>query len=100
MLNVVRVRPMSVSRREGSRSSREDQSIEELNRGDSRRDRRSTQASKTKKGRSHAWVKETLKSHEEACGLKASAVDNRRTSFVVLSLGDPHLLESREGGKD
>lgn len=32
--------------------------------------------------------------------LKAFAVDNGRTRFVVFGLGDPHLLEGGKGGKD
>ena len=32
--------------------------------------------------------------------LEALAVDNGRARLVVLLLGDPHLLEGREGGED
>merc|ERR1719468_191026 len=32
--------------------------------------------------------------------LEALAVDNGRSALVVLLLGDPHLLEGRQGGQD
>ena len=32
--------------------------------------------------------------------LEAFAVDNGRSGFVVLLLGDPHLLEGGEGSQD
>merc|ERR1719468_353559 len=32
--------------------------------------------------------------------LEALAMDNGRSALVVLLLGDPHLLEGREGGQD
>lgn len=32
--------------------------------------------------------------------LEALAVDDGRTALVVLLLGDPHLLEGRQGGQD
>ena len=32
--------------------------------------------------------------------LEALAVDNRWSTFVVLLLGDPHLLESRQRSQD
>ena len=35
-----------------------------------------------------------------AKSLEALAVDNRRTTLIVLLLGDPHLLEGGEGGQD
>lgn len=35
-----------------------------------------------------------------ADSLEALAVDDRRSSLVILLLTDPHLLEGGEGGKD
>ena len=32
--------------------------------------------------------------------LEALPVHDRRTALIVLLLGDPHLLEGREGGED
>jgi hypothetical protein len=32
--------------------------------------------------------------------LEALAMDDGRTALVILLLGDPHLLEGREGGED
>lgn len=32
--------------------------------------------------------------------LETLAVDNGRTALVILLLGDPHLLEGREGSKN
>ncbi len=32
--------------------------------------------------------------------LEALAMDNRRTTLVILLLGDPHLLEGGEGGQN
>lgn len=37
---------------------------------------------------------------ERKLTLEALAVDNGRTALVVLLLGDPHLLEGRQGGQD
>lgn len=34
------------------------------------------------------------------CGLEALAVDDAWARFVVFLLGDPHLLESGQGGQD
>lgn len=36
----------------------------------------------------------------EAGPLETLAMDNRRSSLIVLLLTDPHLLEGREGGQD
>ncbi len=38
--------------------------------------------------------------HKEKNSLEALAVDNGGSGLVVLLLGDPHLLEGREGGQD
>ena len=38
--------------------------------------------------------------HEISVNLEALAVDDGGAALVVLLLGDPHLLEGREGGQD
>ena len=40
------------------------------------------------------------KDREDSVRLEALAVDDGRTALIVFLLGDPHLLECRERGKD
>ena len=41
-----------------------------------------------------------IENKKGSASLEAFPVDNTGTAFVVLLLGDPHLLEGGEGGQD